>query len=95
MDQKQKVLVSIILIIAFLYIVMTELKLWDMVYIIIIGVFTNILVPLELLVVFVCVRLYRAFHNPFFKFQGIALAFSVAVAGLGELRLTARAHVRF
>lgn len=40
-----------------------------------------------MLALFVCVRLYRAFHNPFFKFQGLALVLSLAVAGLGELRI--------
>jgi len=88
MDQKHKVVVFMILIIAFLSIVMTEMKLWNSVNLNNIWTVTKILVPaLELLAIFVSVRLYRAFHNPFFKFQGIALFLGVAVAGLRELRL--------
>ncbi|NLI12227.1 MAG: hypothetical protein GX425_06300 [Peptococcaceae bacterium] len=87
MDQKQKVVIFIILIIVFLSIVLTEMKLWNYVNIVFVGAVTHILVPLELLAIFVCVRFYRALHNPFFKFQGMALAMSILVAGLRELRL--------
>lgn len=88
MAQKQKVVIFIILIIVFLSIVMTEMKLWNSVNLNNTWAVTKILVPaLELLAIFASVRLYRAFHNPFFKFQGIALFLGVAVAGLRELRL--------
>jgi len=67
---------------------MTEMKLWNSIHLQNIWAVTGILAPvLELLAIFVCVRLYRSFNNPFFKFQGIALALGVAVAGLSELRL--------
>lgn len=86
LEKRQKVVILIILIIVFLPIAMTEMELWE--YENIIFVMEAIyIIPLELLAIFLCVRFYRAFHNPFFKFQSIALAMGVLVAGFKELRL--------
>jgi hypothetical protein len=88
LDQKQKTVVLIVLIIVFLSIVMTERELWSLINLQNIHTVTKIIVPaLELSAVFFCVRLYRAFNNQFFKFQGIALAMGVLNTGLYELRV--------
>jgi hypothetical protein len=86
LEKRQKVVILIILIIVFLPIAMTEMELWE--YENIMFVMEAIyIIPLELLAIFLCVRFYRAFHNPFFKFQSIALAMGVLVTGFKELRL--------
>ena|GEM_PF-4908031 len=83
MDQKQKIILFIIPIIIFLSIVMTELNLWRSIHLQNIWWMSKKLVPFtNLLAIYFCFRLYRAFNNPYFKLEGIALALNLVTAGL-------------
>lgn len=86
LEQKQRIIL-IIPVIIFLSIVMTELGLWSLINLRNIYAVIKIFVLLmELLAIFLCVRLYRVFNNPFFMFQSIALFVVVVNTGLDELR---------
>ncbi|OPY57656.1 MAG: hypothetical protein A4E55_01502 [Pelotomaculum sp. PtaU1.Bin035] len=88
MKQKGEIAFLVIPVLVFLSITMNELKLWHSINFQNIRAVIEILVAaLELLAILLCVRLYRSFNNPFFKFQGIALAVEVVNTGLSELRL--------
>ncbi|MDD4238350.1 MAG: hypothetical protein PHT62_07325 [Desulfotomaculaceae bacterium] len=96
MEQKQRIVIFIILILFFLSIVLTEMKLWSSINLKNINVVIKIIAPtLQLLVVSFCFRFYRAFTNPFFKFQGIALAVGVLNAGVYELRSIIVEHLLY
>lgn len=87
LSQKQKTIVFIVLSIFFLSIVMTEKQLWSMTNLLDIRTVTKIIVlVLQLPAIFICLRLYRAFKNHFFKFQGIALTMGVFNTGLYGLQ---------
>ncbi|OPX91551.1 MAG: hypothetical protein A4E53_00691 [Pelotomaculum sp. PtaB.Bin104] len=79
MDKKQRVVIGAVLIIFFISLVVSELKLWDLICLKLIWELVKflILAP-ELLALCKCVQLYRVLNNSFFKFQGIALALSAA-----------------
>jgi len=86
LEQKQKIIISVILFVTFLSVVINEMKLWSSISIQNLRAVMDISVTiLELVAVFLCVRHFRKYNNPFFKFQGFALVVDMAHKGLQEL----------
>jgi len=96
LEQKQKIIISILLLIAFLSVIVNEIKLWSLINFKNLYSVMDILIPiLKLLAFFLCVRLFSKYNNPFFKFQGIALVVDMANKGvqeLGDIYINIRFH---
>jgi hypothetical protein len=96
MEQKQKIVILMIPVLVFCSIIMTEMKLWSSINLENIHTVIEILVPaLNLLAILLCVRFYRTFNNPYFKFQSIVLAIGIVNAGLYELPAIISRHHLF